>query len=173
MSRYIRAKTEGACYFFTVVTYQRRKIFASEGNISILRDAFRKIKAEKPFEIEAIVVLPDHLHCLWHLPEGDADYSNRWREIKKYVTKRLTTTRNANGEGDIWQRRFWEHQIKNDQDWRNHMDYVHFNPVKHGYVNAPSLWQYSSFHKGVRQGIYHPDWGASDLTNEVKKMDIE
>ena len=173
MSNYIRANTAGACYFFTVVTYRRKKIFSSESNINILRDAFRQIKHNQPFEIEAMVVLPDHLHCIWALPEGDADYSSRWREIKKYVTKRLTTARNARKEGDIWQRRFWEHQIRDDKDWCNHMDYIHFNPVKHRYVEDPVLWQYSSFHKWVKKGAYTANWGASDLSKQVGKMNFE
>ena len=173
MSNYRRSNTAGACYFFTVVTYHRKKIFSSETNVDILRDAFRKIKTEQPFEIEAIVVLPDHLHCLWKMPEGDANYSSRWREIKKYVTKRITVIRNDRQEGDIWQRRFWEHQIKDAEDWRSHMDYLHFNPVKHGYVSAPSFWKFSSFDKWVRKGAYSSDWGVSEMPKNIAKMDFE
>jgi putative transposase len=173
MSNYRRSQTAGASYFFTVVTLHRKKILTSDNTITILRDAFRKIKTEKPFEIEAIVILPDHLHCIWNMPEGDADYSNRWREIKKYVTKRITTVRNKRKAGNIWQPRFWEHQIRDQRDWRNHMDYIHFNPVKHGYVNAPVLWQYSSFHKWVKKGAYDPNWGNSEIPQHIRQMDKE
>lgn len=173
MSNYRRANTPGGTYFFTLVTHQRKKIFSSEDNITILRDAFRHIKTNKPFDIEAIVILPDHIHCLWKLPAGDADFSGRWRGIKKFVTKRITKRRNQRNEGDVWQRRFWEHQIRSDEDWQRHMDYIHYNPVKHGYVDAPVNWQWSSFNKWVRHGVYAPDWGVFDAPRHIMTMEIE
>lgn len=173
MSNYRRSKTLGASYFFTVVTHKRQKIFSSEENIKLLRDAFKKTKARKPFEIEAIVILPDHLHCILKMPEDDYDFSGRWREIKKYVTKRICSVRNNRNEGNIWQRRFWEHQIRDDQDWCNHMDYIHFNPVKHGYVNAAEEWQWSSFRKWIKRGVYEQNWGCIETPENIKEMDHE
>ena len=126
----------------------------------------------RPFTLEAIVVLPDHLHCLWQLPENDTDYSGRWREIKKFTTKNLSAVRNSRNEGDIWQRRYWEHQIRHEKDWRIHMDYIHYNPVKHGYVSAPRLWVYSSFFKWVRLGVYDVEWGSVEPEN-ICGLDFE
>ncbi len=173
MSNYRRSNTAGACYFFTVVTCQRKKIFSDNENIDVLRGAFRKIKKRQPFEIEAIVILHDHLHCLWKLPKADNDYSGRWREIKKHVTRQISDTRNKRNEGDVWQRRFWEHQIRDEKDWQNHMDYIHYNPVKHGYVSQPSQWPYSSFGKWVRNGVYEMNWGASHIPKNIEEINVE
>ena len=133
----------------------------------------QKIKTEKPFKIESIVILPDHLHCIWNMPESDCDFSSRWREIKKYVTKRISSERNDRNEGNVWQRRFWEHQIRDDKDWRNHMDYIHFNPVKHGLVKAPAQWQWSSFQKWAHKGVYDQSWGDSDIPANIKDLNID
>jgi len=173
MSDYHRSKTEGASYFFTVVTCQRKKIFFDDGNIAILRNAFKKVKKRQPFDIEAIVILHDHLHCIWKLPEADNDFAGRWREIKKHVTRQITEVRNKRNEGDVWQKRFWEHQIRDLQDWHNHMDYIHYNPVKHGYVSQPSQWPYSSFGKWVKNGFYEKDWGVGHAPENIKKINIE
>jgi putative transposase len=148
----------GGCYFFTVVTHQRRQIFREAANVSLLRSAFRHIRSRHPFELEAIVVLPDHLHCLWRLPPNDSDYSSRWREIKKFVSRRLPEPERRKG---IWQPRFWEHTIRDDLDWERHLDYIHFNPVKHGWVDTPHEWPWSSFHIAVKRGWYPRDWGVS------------
>ena len=119
--------------------------------------------------IDAIVLLPDHLHCLWTLPDGDTNYSMRWGLIKKEFTKQArnmvgaahpTESRQRHREAMVWQRRFWEHQIRDDEDWRRHMDYIHYNPVKHGYVNAPKDWKLSSFHRHVKSGLYDENWGG-------------
>jgi len=173
MSNYRRLYTSGACYFFTVITHQRKKIFSEHKNIAVLRRAFQTIKERQPFEIDAIVILPDHIHCLWQLPPGDDDYSGRWREIKKNVTRQISNRRNKRNEGDVWQRRFWEHQIRNEQDWQKHMDYIHYNPVKHGYVTQPSQWPYSSFEKWVRMGAYEAHWGVSHMPVNIKDIDVE
>ncbi|MBA1444760.1 MAG: transposase [Chromatiales bacterium] len=165
MSHYRRAKTIGATYFFTVVTKDRKPWFRSEENIRILREAFRIIIKARPFEIEAAVILPDHLHCIWKLPENDSDYSGRWREIKKRVSRQLDTRTNARGERPVWQRRFWEHQIRDEQDWRNHMDYIHYNPVKHRLVERVIDWPWSSFHQAVAKGWYERDWGSTGPSN--------
>jgi len=172
MSQYRRADTPGATYFFTVVTYDRKPWFSGEKNVTILREAFRDIMARRPFVMEAVVILPDHLHCLWRLPEGDNDFSGRWREIKKRVSRQLDPRTNARNERPVWQRRFWEHQIRDEQDWRNHLDYIHYNPVKHGLVERVAEWPWSSFHRAVARGWYAPDWGRSESTT-ITDMDLE
>ena len=172
MSHYRRVHLPGGSYFFTVVTHERTHWFANEEHIGILRDAFRKVRAARPFEIEAIVILPDHLHCLWRLPEGDDDFSGRWREIKKATSRRIDTTLNRRGERPVWQRRFWEHAIRDDADWRAHVDYIHYNPVKHGLARHPADWPWSSFARAVSQGWYEPTWGAQEPESNVG-MDLE
>jgi putative transposase len=161
MSNYRRALVPGGTYFFTVVTHRRYPWFGDDNNIALLRDAFRHTRARRPFELQAIVVLPDHLHCMWKLPENDSDFSSRWRDIKKFVSRRLVTGSNARPERHVWQRRFWEHMIRDDLDWQRHLDYIHYNPVKHGLVSAPHAWRWSSFHVAVRRGWYESDWGIN------------
>lgn len=173
---YRRAKTPGATYFFTVVTYQRQHIFNHPDCIQILRQAFRTVKQNHPFTIEAMVVLPDHLHCIWTLPPDDADFSKRWRLIKSEFTRHCPTrfrreqsaTRQHKGEQALWQRRFWEHQLRDETDFVRHIEYIHYNPVSHGLVKAPKDWPYSSFHRAVRWGFYAVDWGA---TGRVEGLD--
>ncbi|MBK1732708.1 REP-associated tyrosine transposase [Thiococcus pfennigii] len=168
--RYRRAVVAGGTYFFTQVTEQRRPILTVPGGIDCLRAAFREIRQKHPFRIEAIVVLPDHLHCIWTLPENDGDYAGRWRLIKTWCTKHWPApvpeasdaTRRARGERGLWQRRYWEHTIRDERDFQRHFDYVHYNPVKHGYAASPATWPYSSFARAVRAGIYEPDWTCTD-----------
>lgn len=167
--RYRRAKTPGATYFFTVVTFRRRKILCETDNRDLLRAAFTKIKSLHPFTIDALVLLPDHLHCIWTLPPGDWDYSMRWNGIKGHVSKHCSdiykTRRSASQElkraQTFWQPRFWEHQIRDEWDYEKHCDYIHWNPVKHGLVARVRDWPHSSFHRFVRLGIYSPDWAAN------------
>lgn len=143
--QYRRAKTPGATYFFTVVTYNRQHLFKTDEIIQLLRQAFHTVKQRYPFEIDAIVLLPDHLHCLWTLPDADADFSTRWRLIKTYFSRyrpedykrQCSLARLKKKEQAIWQRRFWEHQIRDERDFRRHVDYIHYNPVSHQLVNAP------------------------------------
>ena len=135
------------------------------------------IKNKRPFTIEAIVVLPDHLHAIWRLLDGDADFSTRWRTIKHDFSIALqdgvvSPSQQRKGEKGIWQRRFWEHAIRNETDWCRHIDYIHFNPVKHGYVTSPSTWPYSSFLRAVEKGWYPPDWGQQE-PDSVKSMHLE
>lgn len=152
--QYRRDKTPGATYFFTVVTYDRQRIFGSDETVGLLREAFRYVKRRHPFEIDAIVVLPDHIHCLWTLPAMDADYSTRWRLIKGHFSrycpskyrKPLSSARIKKKEQAVWQRRFWEHRIRDNRDYTNHVNYIHRNPVKHGLVTTPTDWPYSSIH---------------------------
>lgn len=151
MSNYRRVRIPGGTYFFTVNLQQRDRLLLVE-HIEHLRCAFRTARVERPFEIIAAVVLPDHMHCIWRLPEGDADYATRWRHIKSLFSRSLavagSASRRANRcERGIWQRRFWEHCIRDERDLLAHIEYVHFNPVKHGYVDDSRKWPYSTIHR--------------------------
>ncbi|MCK9376060.1 MAG: transposase [Syntrophobacterales bacterium] len=169
MPRYLRPKTEGSIFFFTVVAFGRRKILTIENSRKILSNAVAEVRTQYPFSINAWVLLPEHLHAIWTLPEGDTDYSKRWGLIKAKFSKEskllfheehsLTPSRNKRRETTIWQRRFWEHSIRDDEDFRNHIDYIHYNPVKHGLVQRVGDWPYSTFHSYVREGLYPENWG--------------
>lgn len=168
MSRYRRAAVAGGSYFFTVVTYRRQPILCDVAVREALRAAITTVRASRPFTIDAWVLLPDHLHCIWTLPEGDADFSTRWMLIKRLVslacrdvyrrTDLLNDSKQKHRESTLWQRRFWEHHLRDDDDFNRHMDYVHFNPVKHGLVTTPTAWPHSTFHRYVAAGIYPADW---------------
>ena len=168
--KYRRILVPGGTYFFTVITFERRKIFIQENEVEKLRQAFRTVQERHPFKIEAAVILPDHLHMIWRLPEGDSDYPNRWRLIKSHFTRHwggggeipVSATRLEKGEQAVWQRRYWEHLIRDEEDLKRHVEYIHYNPVKHGLVQAPVEWEYSSFHTYVREGLYAADWGAEE-----------
>jgi len=172
MSNYRRAYQTGGCYFFPVVTHARQPILTQAAIIERLREAFRRTMRAQPFELDAIVVLPDHLHCVWQLSEGDHDFSSRWRAIKHYASTGVVSPVNARGEKQIWQRRFWEHLIDDEQDWRRHIDYIHYNPVKHGYVAKPVDWPHSSFEKAVKAGWYDEHWGQQ-LPEMISGMEFE
>lgn len=169
MSNYRRANTEGGTYFFTVVTCRRRKILTMRAARSALRASIDDVRQYHPFVIDAWVLMPDHLHCIWTLPEGDRDFSKRWGLIKTGFTKRtkslfhnqawMNNSRQRKRESTIWQRRFWEHEIRDHRDYLAHMDYLHFNPVKHGLVNRVVEWPYSTFHRYVSRGVYPETWG--------------
>lgn len=173
MSKYIRSYTQGAFYFFTLVSYNRRKIFCNEDFLQAFKNSIRQIQHQYPFEIIAWMQLPDHLHCIWKMPENDADYSMRWSQIKRLTTQacpqyqlsidELSHSKVKRYEKGIWQRRFFEHQIRDEADFVKHMDYLHYNPVKHGLVETVSDWPYSSFHRYVNQGYYAEDWGDSSI----------
>jgi len=138
-------------------------------NILALRKAWREVRRELPFKTEAVVVLPDHLHCIWTLPPEDADFSSRWRKIKAAFSRQLpkserrSASRLQKGERGIWQRRFWEHALRDETDWQRHVDYIHYNPVKHGHVKQVAGWPYSTFHRYVRLGFYPRDWAGTGL----------
>jgi putative transposase len=164
MVRYRRNFVPGGTYFFTV-TLADRTSSALVDHISTLRMAFRIARQERPFAIEAIVILPDHLHAIWTLPSGDYDFSSRWKRIKAHFTHRLVAggvpiNRHRNGEYLLWQRRFWEHTIRNETDFERHVDYVHFNPLKHKLVTRVGEWPYSSFHLYVRRGLLPANWAG-------------
>ncbi len=169
--QYRRAIAPGGTLFFTVVTDRRRPILASAEAVDALREAFRSVRRSRPFEIDAIVVMPDHLHCIWTLPPGDVDFSTRWRLVKTGFTKHCPdilrrapdTARLTRGEQAVWQHRYWEHQIRDDADFARHVDYIHYNPVKHGLARSPLEWPYSSFGRYVEAGVYAPDWGRGAM----------
>ena len=170
MTNYRRNRLHGGCYFFTVNLADRRSRLLTE-HIEVLRAAFRDVRQRHPFFIDAIVVLPEHLHAIWTLPHDDNDFSVRWRLIKATFARSLppneavTMSRTLKGERGIWQRRFWEHTLRDDRDFENHVDYIHFNPVKHGHVRRVGDWPYSSFKSMVRQGIYPDDWAGDSLSD--------
>ena len=168
MVRYRRNFIAGGTYFFTV-TLADRTSSALVDHVSALRMAFRIARHERPFTIDAIAILPDHLHVIWTLPPGDSDFSGRWKRIKAHFTHRLVAAgvpvkRHRNGEYALWQRRFWEHTIRNEKDFERHVDDVHFNPVKHKLVSRACDWPYSSFHAYVRRGLLPADW-AGDVND--------
>lgn len=168
MSRYRRAHAEGATYFFTVNTYRRNPLLTHPDVRSALRDAIHHVRTRMPFAIDAWVLMPDHLHALWTLPLGDANYGKRWGMLKAQVSRRcahlvkpaIAMSHIKRREIDFWQRRFWEHQIRDDRDFEHHADYIHFNPVKHGLVTQVAQWPYSTFHRYAQNGVYPNDWGA-------------
>ena len=175
MTNYRRYRLKGGCYFFTVVL-ANRSVGLLTTYINELRMAFRQVIGAHPFTIEAIVILPDHLHCLWTLPSEDDNFSMRWRQIKSHFSRHLPpleyrSRRNKKrNERGIWQQRFWEHVIRDEADYRRHMDYIHYNPVKHGYVKRVVDWEYSSFHRLVEQGVYSLNWSGEGVHQE---MDLE
>jgi putative transposase len=167
MPDYRRLRIAGGCYFFTVNLADRRSSLLTD-RVGDLRHAVQRVRALAPFRIDAWVVLPDHMHAVWTLPEGDADFPRRWRAIKDLFSRRLdplervSGSRASQGERGIWQRRYWEHAIRDDKDFAAHLDYVHFNPVKHGTVSHPADWPYSSFRACVARGLYPSDWIGPD-----------
>ena len=168
--RYRRVFIPGASYFFTFVTYRRVALFSDPVEIERYRRAVQKVQDERPFTLEAEVILPDHIHTLWTLPEGDADYPTRVRLIKAAFTRTnvrrgidSSESRFAKGEQAVWQRRFWEHTIRDERDFQAHLDYIHINPVKHGLAAAAHDWPYSTFHEWLERGVYDASWGSGDM----------
>jgi len=170
MSDYRRNYIKGGTYFFTVVTEKRRPILNNPLARKCLREAFCHCMQNHPFTIDAIVMLPNHIHAIWTLPEGDADYSKRWGIIKKNFTQSwlkqggsevsISKSKQRYYRRGVWQRRFWEHTLSSQADYNQHFDYLHYNPIKHGIVKHLSDYPYSSFHRYVKQGIYSADWGT-------------
>ena len=165
MPNYRRADTGGATWFFTVNLLQRHSNDLLVRHIDLLRDCFARERERRPFVVRAWVVLPEHMHWIWTLPHGDADFATRWRRIKTMFvlaipkTERLSAVRQARGERGIWQRRYWEHQIRDEDDLRRHADYIHYNPVKHGWAACAADWPHSSFVAFVERGVYSREWG--------------
>jgi putative transposase len=163
--RYRRIFVKGGTYFFTLVTYQRIKLFSDPANIVLYNQSLAYVQRRYPFNIIAQVILPDHIHTLWELPEGDLDYPIRWYLIKSHFSRKFSkisnqpkSIRTGKGELTVWQRRYWEHTIRDDKDLDNHIDYIHFNPVHHGLVKTPAEWGCSTFDRFVQEGRYDPDW---------------
>ena len=172
MPNYRRAFLPGGTWFFTVNLLERHGNDLLVREIGLLRETVRRVRGTHLFHIDAWVVLPEHLHCVMTLPPGDSDFSRRWRLIKSGFsralpkTERRSTVRQAAGERGIWQRHYWEHLIRDDADYRRHVDYVHVNPLKHGHVRRVRDWPYSTFHRYVEAGIYPADW-CGDAGAEV------
>lgn len=170
MVLYRRNVVPGGTFFFTVTLRDRRARTLVE-HIDLLRAAYATVQRQRPFHTDAVVVLPDHLHAIWTLPEGDANYSGRWRAIKAGFVRGLARAgvaleRNAKGEALVWQRRFWEHTLRDEADFSAHCDYIHYNPVKHGHADRPTDWPHSTVHRFIEQGLYPADWsvaGALDI----------
>ena len=168
MVRYRRNRIPGGSYFFTVTLHDRHG-HALTDHIGPLRRAFLNTQTRHPFAVDAIVILPDHLHTIWSLPPGDDDYPMRWRTLKALYTRALGRSgyrlpRHASGECALWQRRFWEHTVRDGPDYRRHVDYIHYNPVKHGYVARVADWPWSSFHRYVRRGLLPVEWAGGNGT---------
>jgi putative transposase len=171
MAKYRRWRIGGGTYFFTLVLQARRPLFANPIACRILGEKFRECQKDRPFEINAIVLLPEHLHTIWTLPPGDDNYPQRWAWIKKEFTKQwlaaggseltISEARKRRGDRGIWQPRYWEHSIADEHDFDRHFDYVHYNAVKHGHVTCPRDWLHSSFHRWVNLGLYDRDWGCA------------
>ncbi len=164
MSKYRRANVEGGLCFFTVVLADRSSRLLFE-QIDRLRRIYGDVRGRRPFETVAVCVLPDHLHAIWALPEHDRDFSTRWNLIKAGFSRGLDAKPRSKSkllkrEKGIWQRRYWEHAICDDADLERHIDYIHFNPVKHGYVTRVADWPHSSFHRFVERGLLTADWGG-------------
>ena len=164
MPNYRRAFIPGGTWFFTVNLLQRRGNDLLVREIDLLWDSVRRVRQRYPFHIDAWVVLPEHMHAIWTLPPVDSDFSTRWRLIKSGFSRALPNTesrsamRRSAGERGIWQRHFWEHVIRDEVDYERHVDYVHANPLKHGWVRRVEDWPYSSFHRYLAQGMYPADW---------------
>lgn len=171
MADYRRCYVPGGSFFFTVVTERRAAILGNDLARDCLRAAFRDGQQRWPFRVDALVMLPDHLHAIWTLPPDDADYSKRWGAIKKHFTQSwlavggneqpLTDSRHRYRRRGVWQRRFWEHTLRDERDYARHFDYLHYNPVKHGLTDCPAHWPYSTFHHWVERGAYDRQWGCA------------
>jgi len=167
--KYRRVYVNGGTYFFTLVTYKRLPLFSSQESVEVFHEAIRYTSARLPFESVAYVILPDHLHIIWTLPEESCDYSTRWRLIKSYFTRCWNKDNGARGsasrmrkkERAVWQRRYWEHLIRDEIDLSHHIEYIHYNPIKHGYVHSLMEWHNSSFLNYVQDGLYPSNWGEN------------
>jgi len=168
MPEYRRAFAPGGTFFFAVVTERRAPILSQDLSRAILRQAIEDCRKDLPFDMPAFVLLPDHVHAIWTLPDNDSNFSTRWSIIKRFFSQRYLSqggieqpqsdSRRRHRRLGVWQRRFWEHLIRDQDDFNEHLDYVHYNPVKHGLVRCPHAWPYSSFHRCVKEGLYEPNW---------------
>ena len=181
MPNWRRAYVPGGTFFFTVVTDRRVPIFGHPAARAILGSLLRRCQLKWPFEINAIVLLPDHLHAIWSLPSGDTAYPTRWGWIKKEFTKNwrsvgggeqaVSPGRERDRRSGIWQAKYWEHTLEDEDDFERHFDYVHYNPVKHSLVRCPHEWPWSSFHRWVDAGVYDRHWACSEDARRTMKFD--
>ncbi len=175
MTDYRRIHMKGKTSFFTVVTYNRMPLFSNRPAVDTLRSSIRKTHQKYPFDLEAICILPDHLHCIWTLPEEDERSGLRWASIKsrfsrlfaqhQQMEKPASESRAKRRESGYWQRRFWEHVIISEEDYIKHFDYIHYNPVKHGLTEKPGEWEWSTFRKYVQTGVYDEEWNPYSPLN--------
>lgn len=174
MPNFRRAFIPGGTYFFTVVTASRIPIFGNESARTLLSQVMRECMTRHPHEVIALVLLPEHLHTIWTLPPGDDRFSMRWSMIKREFTRRWLASGGIEGHRTdgkihqrrrgIWQQRYWEHSVRDESDLEAHFDYIHYNPIKHGYVNQPIDWPWSTFHQWVRKGHYSVDWSDGSFS---------
>ncbi|MBA1276183.1 MULTISPECIES: REP-associated tyrosine transposase [Pseudomonadaceae] len=169
MPNYRRSQVPGGTWFFTLTLADRQSRLLVE-EVERLRHAYRQTQRTRPFQTVAVCVLPDHLHAIWTLPEGDADYAGRWSLLKSTFSRQFpaatqSPSKARKREKSIWQRRFWEHQIRDESDLQRHVEYIHYNPVKHGLVEQVADWTYSSFHRYVEKGLLPKDWACSAEAN--------
>ena len=159
-----RRVRDGSTFFFTVVARNRQPVLCHPAVKRQLRQSILDLRHQRPFQIDAWVLLPDHLHCIWTLPDADNDYSARWGWLKKEVTKQIRSLPELVEAAypSLWQKRFWEHRFRDEADYAAHCDYIHLNPVKHGWVSRPADWPWSTFHRFVSEGIYTVAWGRED-----------
>ncbi|MCK5113266.1 MAG: transposase [Phycisphaerae bacterium] len=179
MGNYLRNYVPGGTFFFTAVTYKRQKIFFTPLARRCLRQAFQIVRRTRKFEVFAIVLLPDHLHTVWILPDGDVDYSIRWRHLKATFTRIYLESGGYEGvrtkgqirsqSRGIWQPRFWEHTVRDEEDLKRCVDYIHYNPVKHGLVDCVENYQWSSFHRFAKMGEY--SWVYTDDNEDPNRME--
>jgi len=169
--RYRRTDVAGGTYFFTVNLADRNRTLLTD-HIPVLRAVLLSVKRQHPFHIDAMVILPDHLHAVWTLPAGDADYPMRWSLIKMGFSRHMAKTERRNpsrvnkGERGIWQRRYWEHMIRDEHDYGKHVDYIHYNLIKHGHAQRAADWPYSTIHRYIGGGTVTRDWGAGEPGEE-------
>jgi putative transposase len=177
MPNYRRAFLPGGTFFFTLVTHDRRPILCEPAARAMLHGAFDECRRERPFDLLAVVLLPDHLHAIWRLPAGDPDYASRWSFIKSAFTRgwlaaggaesAVSASRRRNRRRGVWQRRFWEHCLRDQDDLNRHADYIHYNPVKHGFARCPHEWEWSSFERWMGANFYERDWCCVCNDNRV------
>jgi len=178
-----RAFLPGGSFFFTVVTDGRAQILTDSPARALLGRTIRRCQERWPFEINAIVLLPEHVHAIWTLPRGDAEYAKRWGWLKKEFTKswlaaggveqQQTAGRIRDGRRGVWQPKYWEHMITDEDDFERHFDYIHYNPVKHGHVGCPHEWPWSSFDRWVKRGVYPRNWACWKDDRQIDFSDIE
>ncbi len=179
MMKYRRYFELGGTYFFTLVTYHRKNIFSNKNHILLFIESLNNTRLKHPFDLLAYIILPDHIHMIWKLPENDDDFPLRIRLVKSNFSRKYTgfelpqsTSRSHKKERMIWQRRYWEHYIRNENDLKNHTEYIFYNPVKHGYTISPYDWKYGNFQSYVESGLYEKDWGSMIEPGYFKDIDI-